>query len=325
MILLGKDSRRGAGLGFTPAGPFRYESSAVLDVRTLTLTARDGTRIAVHDTAGSGPPIVVANGLGGPFASWTHQVDYLRDRYRIVSWDYRGLFGSRNGDAARLDVPTHVDDLQEVLAATGIERAAFMGWSMGVQVVLELYERHPERVSHLVLINGTYGKPFETVALPLAARVVPVLVRQLRRFHGVGGRVLSRASRWPETVLWLKRLGLVGGTLDEELFKELAAEFGGIDLDLYLRMLDALGRHDAAHVLETIQVPTLVITGDRDAFTPRQLAQQMARRIPKGEILVVRGATHYTALEYPELVNLRIEKFLREHHYDAAKSPAGDG
>jgi pimeloyl-ACP methyl ester carboxylesterase len=57
----------------------------------------------------------------------------------------------------------------------------------------------------------------------------------------------------------------------------------------------------------------LVITGDRDPFTPRQLSQQMARRIPGGEILVVRGATHYAMIEYPELVNLRIEKFFREH------------
>ena len=288
-----------------------------LDVDTKTLSARDGTRIAYHDTGGSGPAIVLANGLGGPFSSWTHQIDYLRDRYRIVSWDYRGLFGSERprGEPPRLDVATHVDDLEAVLEATGVERAAFVGWSMGVQVVLELYERRPELVSHLVLINGTWGRPFETVALPLAARLVPTLVRELRRFSNVGGRVLRRASRWPETALWLKRLGMVGSTLDEELFKEIAAEFGAIDLDVYLRLLDALGQHDASHVLETIQVPALVITGDRDAFTPRQLAQQMARRIPHGEILVVRGATHYTAIEYPELVNLRIEKFLREHGY----------
>lgn len=286
-----------------------------LDVETKTLVVKDGTRIAYYDTGGSGPPIVLANGLGGPFASWTHQIEYLRDRFRFVSWDYRGLFGSGRpaSDAAALDVPTHVGDLRAVLEATGITRAAFMGWSMGVQVVLDLYERHPEVVSHLILINGTYGRPFDTVAVPLAARVVPVLVRQVMRFHQVGGRVLKRASRWPETVLWLKRLGMVGSTLDEELFKEVAIEFGAVDLDTYLRLLEELSRHDASHVLETIQVPTLVITGDRDAFTPRQLAQQMARRIPNGEILVVRGATHYTAIEYPELVNLRIEKFFREH------------
>jgi pimeloyl-ACP methyl ester carboxylesterase len=137
----------------------------------------------------------------------------------------------------------------------------------------------------------------------------------VRRFHGTSSRLLRRATRWPETVLWLKRLGIIGNTLDEELFREIAAEFGSVDLELYLATLRALGDHDAAHVLETIAVPTLVITGDRDAFTPRQVAQQMARRIPGGEILVVRGATHYTALEYPELVNLRIEKFFREHGY----------
>ena len=115
--------------------------------------------------------------------------------------------------------------------------------------------------------------------------------------------------------MWMKRLGIVGSTLDEELFREIAIDFGNVDLDLYLRILSCLGDHDAAHVLDNIHVPTLVITGDRDFFTPRQLAQQMARRIPGGEILVVRGATHYAAIEYPELVNLRIEKFLREHGY----------
>jgi len=59
----------------------------------------------------------------------------------------------------------------------------------------------------------------------------------------------------------------------------------------------------------------LLLTGDRDLFTPRELAQQMARRIRAAEILVVRGGTHYTAVEYPELVSLRIERFYREHGY----------
>lgn len=288
------------------------------EVRKTTVASSDGTQIAVHDTGGHGPPIVLANGLGGPFQAWKHQIDYLRDHYRIVSWDYRGLYGSalpQGAPAPRVDVGAHVDDLERVLEATRIERAPFLGWSMGVQVVLELYERRPELVSHLVLVNGTYGKALDTIALPLASRVVPRVVAQARRFSDIGTRVLKRASHWPETVLWLKRLGLAGSTLDEELFRELAIEFGTLDVELYLSILKALGDHDASHVLPSITVPSLVITGDRDAFTPRALAQQMARRIPNGEILVVRGATHYAAIEYPELVNLRIEKFLHEHGY----------
>lgn len=287
------------------------------EVGTHSIPSLDGVTIACHDTGGDGAPIVLANGLGGPFLSWRHQVDYLRDRHRIVSWDYRGLYGSTRPatEPPRVDVPAHVDDLERVVEALGIERAAFMGWSMGVQVILELYERRPELVSHLVLVNGTYGKPLDTTGVPLSSRILPPAVDQIRRFHEVASSLLRRATLWPETVLWLKRLGLVGSTLDEELFAEIAAEFGRVDLDLYLRILRALGEHDAAHVLDAIQVPTLVITGDRDPFTPRQIAQQMARRIPGGEILVVRGATHYAAIEYPELVNLRIEKFFREHGY----------
>jgi pimeloyl-ACP methyl ester carboxylesterase len=288
-----------------------------LEVDERTIETSDGVRLAYYDTGGSGPPLVFANGLGGPFSSWRYQVDYLRDRYRIISWDYRGLYRSSRppGDSPRLDVPIHVDDLELVLRTAGVERAAFVGWSMGVQVVLELYERHRDRVSHLVLLNGTYGRPFETVAVPLAARVIPVVIQQARRFHGFGSSLLRRATRWPETVLWLKRLGFIGSTLDEDLFREMAVDFATIDLDIYFRLLSSLGEHDAAHVLENIGVPVLVITGDRDAFTPRQLAQQIARRIPHCELLVVRGATHYTAVEYPELVNLRIEKFFREHGY----------
>jgi len=287
------------------------------ELETHTLETADGTTLAYHDTGGSGLPVVLANGLGGSVTAWRHQIEYLRGRHRIVSWDYRGLYGSSRppGDPPRVDVPTHVDDLERVLEATGIERAAFIGWSMGVQVLLELYARHPERASHLVLINGTFGRPLHTVAVPLASRLIPAAIEQVRRFHEVGSAVLRRASRWPETVLWLKRLRLAGNTLDEDLFRELAQEFATLDLDVYMRILRSLGDHDASDVLERIEVPTLVITGDRDAFTPRQLAQQMARRVPGGEILVVRGATHYTAVEYPELVNLRIEKFFREQGY----------
>lgn len=281
------------------------------------ITVSDGVSIAIHDTGGSGRPLVLANGLGGSFASWRHQVDYLSDRYRIISWDYRGLYGSTppTGDPPRLGVTAHVDDLERVLELLGVTRAAFLGWSMGVQVILELYERRPELVSHLILLNGTFGRPLHSTSVPLSSRIVPGLVDQTRRVHEIASSVLRRATQWPETVMWLKRLGVVGNTMDEDLFREIAAEFGGVNLELYLTILRELGEHDAAHVLDNVAVPTLVITGDRDAFTPRQLAQQMARRIRGGEILVVRGATHYAALEYPELVNLRIEKFLREHGY----------
>jgi pimeloyl-ACP methyl ester carboxylesterase len=242
-------------------------------------------------------------------------MDYLGDRYRIISWDYRGLYNSPPppDQVPRLDVPTHARDLARLAEHLGVERAAGIGWSMGVQVLLETYEKRPELISHLVLINGTFGKPLSSSTLPLLNKVLPRLVRGARRFESIGPGLVKRASDQPEIVLWLKRLGLVSSTLDEELFRQLADDFSQLDMGLYLDMLRALGDHDAERVLETVRVPTLVIAGDRDLFTPKELAVRMARKIPGGELLLVRGASHYAALEYPELVNLRIEKFFREH------------
>ncbi|MFT3765329.1 MAG: alpha/beta hydrolase [Minicystis sp.] len=267
----------------------------------------DGTEIAYHRTPApfAGAPVVVlANGLGGTWQAWRGQMEYLADRCRFLTWDYRGLFDSArpspDTDAAYA-VDRHVQDLHAILAAEGVERAALVGWSLGVQVVLEAFRRVPARVTSLVLINGTYGRPLDTLTpLPGAGAVIPPLLDVLRRAHGVATQVTRRTLGRPEAVTWLKRLGLIGKTLDDAVFAELCSSFARLDLEPYFRLLKAAGEHDAGRVLGSINVPALVIAGDRDPMTPRELAQQMARRIPEAEILVVPGGTHYVPVEYPD-------------------------
>jgi pimeloyl-ACP methyl ester carboxylesterase len=77
-------------------------------------------------------------------------------------------------------------------------------------------------------------------------------------------------------------------------------------------LLEEMQYHDTTRFLEEVNVPSLVIAGEHDLFTPVQLARTMARTLPEAELLVVRGATHIAPLEIPELVNLAIEKFLIE-------------
>jgi pimeloyl-ACP methyl ester carboxylesterase len=262
-------------------------------------------------------PLVLVNGLGGPFAAWRYQVQFFRERYRILSWDYRGLFGSDvpSGPDPNLDIRTHAEDLLELLDKSGVKSAAFVGWSMGVRVLLALTALDRVRISHLVAVNGTVARPLQSLALPLMSRIAPVVVREAQRFREVGSALLRRATSWPETALSLRRLGLTSSTIDEEFFGELAAEFGRLDLDILLRTLELEEAFDARDQLTALTIPTLVIVGDRDPFTPREAAKRMAEQVPKAELLVVRGGTHYAVLEYPELINLRVEKFLRENGY----------
>jgi len=293
-----------------------------LAIDTRRVKSFDGTTIAYHATRPpfkGAPAIVLANGLGGPYLAWRDQIDFFLDRYRIVTWDYRGLYASErppdDGPEA-FAVERHVRDLQAILSAEGIERASLVGWSMGVQVVLEAFRRLRGVARNLVLLSGTFGRPLDTLSpLPGARVVLPSLVRAARLAHGLATQVTRRAAGQPESVAWLKRMGLIGPTLDDEVFAELVHAFSQMDMDGYFRNLGALGEHTAEDVLESIDVPALVITGDRDTFTPPDLARAMTRRIPGAAILVVRGGTHYTAVEFPELVNLRIERFFREHGF----------
>lgn len=291
-------------------------------VDTRTVTSFDGTRIAYHVTRApyeGAKVIVLANGLGGPPASWRAQIDYLSDRYRLLTWDYRGLYGSGKPPGNHPDaysIPNHVRDLEIIAGTEGITEAAVVGWSMGVQVSLETYRRLRPMVKSLVLINGTSGRALDTVSpLPGMKVMMPKIVDIARKAHMIAKELAQRTTSQPETLLWFKRMGMVGETFDDGVFIELVHQYSALDMDAFFQNLKAIGTHDASDVLPTIDVPVLVITGDKDTFTPRALAQQMARNIRTAEMLVVRGGTHYTCVEFPELVNLRIERFFREHGF----------
>lgn len=276
----------------------------------------DGTEIAYH-VAGDGPPVLLANGLGGSWKAWTHQIGYLQDRYRFISWDYRGLYRSGPPPSLdALDVVSHARDAEAVLAAEGIDRVAVLGWSMGVQVGLELFRRRPELVASLALVSGVAGRPWETVGdLKALEAIVPKLLGAAETVPGIIQAVTRRIVSWPETVPWAKRIGLAAKTLDDKIMAELSTSFRDLDMGVYVRILNLLGEHDAWDVLDIVDVPTLVVTGDRDLFTPKSASERMVARTRGAEILVVAGATHYLAIEFPELLGLRLEKFWRERGY----------
>jgi pimeloyl-ACP methyl ester carboxylesterase len=284
----------------------------------------DGTEIA-YQAAGEGRPILLINGLGGSWEAWSHQIRYFRDRYRLLSWDYRGLHASsRPTDPGALSIRDHAQDGLCLLDQEGVDRAALVGWSMGVQVGLEMFRSAPERVASLAMLNGVAGRPWDYVFnLNLVGRLLPPFLRGLRSMPRTIETVIRQASRLPEPGAWAKRIGLAANTLDEQLAAELVGKLRELDMETFLLLLERMGEHDGWDLLPQIDVPTLIIAGSRDVFTPRSAAERMARRMRGSEIMSIPGATHYAALEYPEMVNLRLEKFLRERGFAPMSPGAG--
>lgn len=267
------------------------------------LTARDGTRIG-YQVRGQGPCVVLANGLGGTYLAFEHLYEALAG-YRVVCWDYRGLYSSSAPTDPKANTVVHqVEDLIEILAAEGISGPVVMaGWSMGVQVAFETVRRHRARVAGLYLINGTSGHAFRTVlGSRLVGRTIPMLLKLVRAQAALAGFATKRVAGSDALIGAMKRFGLVSQTIDLEIFRTVAAGFQGIDWVIYSDLLGRLDEHDAEAVLSTIEVPTTIVTGDKDLMTPPATAEKLHRAIAGSRMVVIKGGTHYTPVEYPAIL-----------------------
>src|SRR6476659_8292938 len=112
------------------------------------------SRLFVRDL-GSGHPVIVLH--GGPDFDHSYlvpELDGLADQYRLVFYDQRGRGRSWSGEGPEsVTIDSEVEDLDRVRAWTGSATVALLGHSWGGLVAMEYAIRHPDRVSHLILMN----------------------------------------------------------------------------------------------------------------------------------------------------------------------------
>jgi pimeloyl-ACP methyl ester carboxylesterase len=127
-----------------------------------------------------------------------------------------------------------------------------------------------------------------------------------------GVSALARAAVWSGLALELALLFEVNPKLvRREDLEPYFAHFLSMDPRLFLRTMQAASEHSAEDHLSAVNVPTLVIAGDRDHFTPPWLSRRMALAIPAAQLEMVPGGSHTTPLETPQRVNLAVADFLR--------------
>jgi len=286
--------------------------------RSGTATSTLGCSLAWAD---GGPEdaaltLLCSNGLGVSTFFWDYVGGYFSDRHRVVVWDYPGHgASSRPDDPALATLPGLADDLVAVMDAAGIGSAVLLGHSLGCQVVLEAYRRHPDRIRGLIPILGAPGRPAETLFHPRFGRIVYRLAYELgTRLTWLSEFALETGLTRREAWFVVRWSGLVHPDLcRRDDFQPYLDHLAHQDPVVFVEMLRAAQAHDATDMLGTIRVPTLVIAGERDVFTPRHLSVQMAGRIPNAEMLEIPRGSHAALIEQPELINLRIEKFLNHH------------
>jgi pimeloyl-ACP methyl ester carboxylesterase len=283
-----------------------------MDKKLHQATARDGTRLHWTEVGSGSPAVLLTDGIGCAGFVWRHLESALARRHRIIHWNYRGHGRSaRPRDPYRVTVDDCVEDLLCVLDAAGEPRAVLVGHSMGVQVSLEVHRRAPERVVALLLVCGAPGHPLDTFHDSTALKLVFPFARGAVERHPTLARIVFKAVVPTEFAIELALTHEVNrARVDRADLVRYFGDLAQIDPLLFVRMLASASETDSADHLPEVDVPTLVLAGEKDSFTPVHLSKAMHTAIPGAELAVVPGGTHITPLEYPALVARHVRRFL---------------
>lgn len=264
---------------------------------------------------GERPAALLADGIGCDGYVWKYLRRDLAPHLDVIHWHYPGHGRSpRPRDSRRVTIPDLADSLVGVLDECQSERAVLLGHSMGVQVVLETYRRHPDRVAGLVLLCGMAENPLKTFR---GTGAFEELLPKLRNLVDRAPALFNTLSRilTPTRLMYTlaSRIEINADLLDPGDFMPYLRGLSLVEVPLFLSMLAGATEHSARDLLPSIEVPTLVVGGAGDGFTPPELSRELASEIPGAELLIIEDGSHTAPIERPDQVGEAVLEFLARH------------
>jgi pimeloyl-ACP methyl ester carboxylesterase len=250
-----------------------------------------------------GVTVVLSHGYALTMDSWHFQRKALRGRYRLVLWDQRGHGRSGSGPVGSATIDQIGSDLACVLDAVAPEGPlVLIGHSMGGMTIMSLAEKDPQLFRDRVLgvglvstsANGLANVDFGVAGLGRTRRIGSDLEAVLVRRYSYASSVTDDLVRFTAEMIASTRL---------EVISDFLPTFSTHDKRTALAVLDGL--------------EVLVIVGDGDLLTPAAHSEEIVRRLPGAEHVVVQQGGHLLMLEHPDVVNGHllelIQRSLRAH------------
>jgi proline iminopeptidase len=269
---------------------------------------------------GAGQPVIVVH--GGPDFDHCYlrpELDRLARSCRLVYYDQRGR--GRSGAGVRPDevsIGSEVADLDALRASLGLDSVAVLGHSWGGVLAMEYATRHPERVSHLILMNSAPASASDWVELRRALRAMrpPGDLERMRRIAAStafqGGDLSAEAEfyrlHFRPTVRDPEQL--------ERIVARLRAHFTAVGVLVARAIEDRLygqtcerADYDLIPALRALPMPALVLHGGHDLI-PVELAARIAAAIPRSNFVVLGECGHFAYLEAPDQVSAHVARLL---------------
>ncbi len=267
--------------------------SSIAEPRIRFFTGPDGQRIA-YAVAGEGPPIVLSAWWishverDGADARFRRFFDRLAERHTVVRFDRPGV-GLSAREQSAWDLESETAQLGALIDELGLEQTALLGFSCGGAASVTWAARHPERVSHLLLVNSyAHG---ESLAKPELRNALADLTRAS---WGLGARALSN---------------LMAPDLDKQESERLADyQRACCSSEVAARLLEMTFGLDCRDAAPRVKAPTLVVHRREDGTVRADEGRGLAALLPNADFRLVDGDAHMPWLGDPDpIVDLVVD------------------
>jgi 3-oxoadipate enol-lactonase len=261
----------------------------------LSQQVQSGDAAIVYHAIGDGPPVLLLHPFPTNHDFWMPVARTLTPRYRVITPDLRGHGDSDIGEGPAT-MEKHSSDLARVMDHAGVGRAPLVGVSIGGYALFEFWRKHRGRVAALALCN-TKAPADSTEARSARLQAANDVIERGTEpfFQTMIPRLLGKTTR--ET-----RPDLVDGAL--RMMRKMSPENVA---QVQRGMAD---RPDSVPTLKTINVATLVVTGDEDILTGLNEATLIHQHVAGSRLCVISKAGHFSPWERPEEASLLLRQFL---------------
>lgn len=245
--------------------------------------------------AGHGPPVLFLHGIGSSADSFSPQLDGLATGYRVMAWDAPGYAGS-DDPAASPGMDGYAAAAARLLEDLGAVPAHVVGVSWGGVIAVRLARSYPSYVTSLVLADSTRGSGRD-LAKAAAMR------RRGQELTEMGAMALA-AARAPR---------LLSPAAPPELVRNVTNIMAaGIRNPGYGWAADAMADTDHTADLAELDLPSLIVVGERDTVATVVESREIARRIAGSRLEVIANVSHMANQERPDHFNRLLSDFFSE-------------
>lgn len=308
-----------------PWSPSLLDDNEVFGPNTSSGTyyARDRVELFYEERPGGGPVMVFLYGLGCTIHHWKHQIEHLCRHpdfadHRLIWMDYRGHGLSEPAHAGMdLTFERMVQDVQEVCSHLGVQRATFLGQSLGGTYALMLAQNAPELVDALVVQGPPLRAASQTMSggLPIQLahrwvmavnRYTPAIVRAgFRLFNGPFHRPFYETIRFTGFNPELVTLADIDAFIERLLMS---------DPNVFFRLADHLESFDFLQRRVPIRCPVFILAGQQDAIVPASDMYALAETISRSELHILAHGSHCPHIDDPHGTSALITEFLQRVH-----------